>query len=200
MAVVKLSTAGLTNYAKYSSMLAGNAPFVASAYDLLETTTLSSSASSVTFSSLDTLAAGYAHLQIRSVTKGAANNFGNSRIGITFNGDTTGYSRHTLQGDGSSVVSQAAANSNRVDVSDATAESNASYAGVFGASIVDILDFSNTSKNTTVRSLSGSIMQNKAVTLNSGAWLDLAAVTSINLEAGNGDFVAGCRFSIYGVK
>jgi len=170
-----------------------------SAYDLLETTTLTSSASSVTFSGLGAYS-DYAHLQIRAVTKGAANNFGNSQIGITFNGDTSGYSRHTLQGDGSSVSSSGTANSNRVDVSDATAESNSSYAGVFGASIVDILDFSNTSKYTTVRALSGSIMQNKAITMNSGAWLDLAAVTSINLEAGNGDFVSGCRFSIFGLK
>ena len=200
MGVVKLSTAGILDYSKTSNFLSGNsAASYSTGFDLLETTNISTDTASVTLSGLSAYS-DYKHLQIRAVVKGNANNFGNSYIALTFNGVTSGYSRHRLEADGSSVSASGTGSAPGIYLNDATAESNSSYAGVFGASITDILDFSNPYKNTTVRSLTGSIMQNKSINLNSGSYPALTAVTSLTLTKGNGDFVSGSRFSLYGSK
>jgi hypothetical protein len=197
MAVVKLSTAGLTNYAKYSSMLAGNAPFSASAYDLLETTTLSSSASGVTFSGLDTLAAGYAHLQIRAVVRGVQS--GTATLKANLNGDTgSNYSYHRLEGNGSSVSSAGGGSIPFLSLGKVPGTSDSSE--VFAPAIIDILNFSSTSQNTTARALSGNVGDVNNIALKSGLWVNTAAVTSISFANSSGDMVAGTRFSLYGIK
>ena len=197
MAVVKLSTAGLTNYAKYSSMLAGNAPFSASAYDLLETTTLSSSASGVTFSGLDTLAAGYAHLQIRAVVRGVQS--GTATLKANLNGDTgSNYSYHRLEGNGSSVSSAGGGSISFLSLGKVPGTSDSSE--VFAPAIIDILNFSSTSQNTTARALSGNVGDVNNIALKSGLWVNTAAVTSISFANSSGDMVAGTRFSLYGIK
>ena len=169
------------------------------AYDLLETTTLATSASSVTFSGLGSYS-DYAHLQIRGVVRGdTAGGFYGAQI--QFNGDTgTNYVAHRLSGTGSSVTSTALTPRNSlfaVDHGGSTTTSNS-----FGVGITDILDFSNTSKNTTTRTLTGQV-DNLATRINlySGVWLDTSAITSISIKAqGSSDFVAGSRFSLFGIK
>ena len=203
MAIKSLKHSSLTDNAFYRSVLAGNGAYfpVYESDDFLEQVVLSTTASSVTFSSLGTYAtAGYKHLQIRTVAKGNANNFGNSSINLTFNGVTSGYSVHRIEANGSSVSAYGTGTRGRIDIWDATAESNASYAGVFGVSIIDVLDFSNSSKNTTVNCFTGSLMQNGTVNLGSGSYGATTAVTSLTLTASNGDFVSGSRFSLYGSK
>ena len=105
-----LSRSGLLTYQKYSSLLAGNNPYIPfiSDYDLLETEILTGTQSSVTFSSLNsTYGADYQHLQARCVWSGGGVV---SSLRIELNGDTgSNYSLHVLYGNGSSVLSAAAA-------------------------------------------------------------------------------------------
>jgi hypothetical protein len=71
--------------------------------------------------------------------------------------------------------------------------------GHFGAAIVDLLDPFETTKNSTIRWLSGSATDN--IRLGSGAWLNTASVTSILIDNRDGqNWVQGCRFSLYGLK
>jgi len=169
------------------------------AYDLLETTTLATSASSVTFSGLDTLAAGYAHLQIRAVIKtDRAGNLDNL-IG-RLNGDTgSNYSRHYLYGDGSSVGSASSTPVDRMYMGrlpgDRTADS-------FSPTIIDILDFSSSAKNTTLRTLNGNLDGTYATEIyfTGNAWFDTDPVTSIELYGNSSNLVSGSRFSLYGIK
>jgi hypothetical protein len=180
-------------------------PAAGGSYDLLETVSLSSSAASVSFSSLNTLAAGYKHLQVRYVTRGTAA-IQNRELRIRFNGDdATNYSAHTLSAysDGTLAVrSEAAANTTFARVGAIPAASLDS--NIFGAGVIDILDAFVGTKNPTVRTLygfmGGTASFSQEVGLTSGSRRNIAALTSLTIFAVTGDLAANSRFSLYGVK
>jgi hypothetical protein len=183
----------------FNSFSAGGG--AAADYELISTTVLSSSAASVTFSGLGTSAAAYKHLQIRVTARSTNGGAGNDGLWLQFNGDTgSNYAWHRLEGNGSSVSSGAGSSTTWMLQGLAARASQAS--GVFSAALIDILDFANTSKNTTSRSLNGSMTStNPSVALGSGVWLNTAAVTSATLKPDAGyDFLTGSRFSLYGLR
>jgi hypothetical protein len=74
-----------------------------------------------------------------------------------------------------------------------------STSGIFGALIVDVLDYTNTNKNKTIRALGAE--QNNAggfMDLDSGAYYSTNPVTSIQIS--NGPFVVNSSFALYGIK
>ena len=176
-------------------MLAGNGAFSPSSYDLLTTTTLTSSAASITFAGLGSYS-GYKHLQIRAVHRASAGEGPRIRL----NGDSgSNYGQHRLVGDGTSVSSAGFANSNVIPFG--STANNSTVANAFGVSVIDILDFGSSSKNTTVRFLQGEAQDNlRGIEFRSGVWLNTAAVTSVEISFFSASFVAGSRFSLYGLK
>lgn len=162
------------------------------AYELIETVVMPSNASSVTISSIPST---YKHLQVRTVAWNAATSSGLMRMWM--NGDTgTNYSAHRLQGNSSTV------NSNEYLNNPFT------YVGYYGGSnqagaapsIIDILDYTNTSKNKTIKAFTGIGNQNE-VALFSGLWMNTSAITSLTFKDNNNyQFNAGSRFSLYGIK
>ena len=166
-------------------------------FDLLETTTLTSSASSVTFSGLDAYS-DYKHLQIR-MTGRVDNTTAYNLYHMRLNGDSgSSYSRHALIGTGSVVDPSGASTQTLMGVGVAPGSSVTS--NVFNAAVIDILDFSS-SKNTTVRSLSGSAGGGlDSISLLSSAWYNTTAVTSIEIFRASYNFISGSRFSLIGVK
>lgn len=172
----------------------------AGSYDLLETQVLGTTASSVTFTGLGSYS-DYKHLQIRLASRNARIVGGSERLGLRMNSDTgTNYSMHRLEGTGSTINSFNSSPSTRIYIG--FNPRGAATDNEYGAAIVDILDFSSTNKYTTIRALGGgaSTFDNRIV-LNSGAWMNTNAVTSLTFTDDGGDnFTAGSRFSLYGVK
>lgn len=172
----------------------------AGSYELLQTTVLGSNAATVTFTSLGSYSA-YKHLQLRIVARTATTGSGaNDTISLQMNNATgANYAYHELSGNGTSVTS--AAGTSRSDILAAYTSSNDATASAFSAVVIDILDFSSVSKNTTTRSLSGRAQTSTRVSLLSGLWNNTAAVTEIDIfltSASN--FITGSRFSLYGIK
>ena len=167
-----------------------------SAFELISTQLISSATSSVTFSSIP---ATFKHLQIRMVARNATST---GSPDLTFNGDTGfNYATHWLYGTGSSVASAGNAIGDIPNIPlTAHMSGNTADANAFGVGITDILDYANTSKNTTVRSLGGRHQGSSSnfILIRSGFWNNTAAVTSIRI-AGN-DFAAGSRISLYGIR
>lgn len=195
MGIKSLSnSSGIVNFQKHQSMLAG---IELNKFHHLETVRLGSSAASVEFTNLGQYS-DFQHLQIRIAARaGGATNSDNIRL--RFNSDTTGYAYHYLYGDGSIVGS--GGNSNRAEILGGRITGSSSGSGIFGVSVVDILDPFETTKNTTVKSLSGATDgTSNTVWLFSGVWIDTSAVNSIDLVSGEVDFVSGSRFSLYGLK
>lgn len=167
------------------------------AFDLLETTTTSGSPSFITFSGLGSYS-GYKHLQLRIT---ARSDFGGGLNQLAFRINdvaTSSYAQHSLEGDGTSVTSDAFASRANMSAPDSIAGSGAS-ANIFGAAVVDILDFSSTNKNTTIRGLVGTAATDSKIMLFSGMYNSTDAVTSIRCTVTD-TWADNSRLSLYGVK
>lgn len=163
----------------------------APAYELISTTVLSTAQTSVTISSIPS---GYKHLQVRTMIY---NDNSNGLVRMRVNGDTTAanYRSHRLYGNGTSVQSTDYTGNPFMYVADLSAT-----ASTFAPGIIDILDYGVTTKNKTVRSLTGFYGAGD-VSMYSGLWMSTAAVTSLTfLDNANYQINAGSRFSLYGIK
>tara|TARA_R110000796_G_C14319561_1_gene407653 strand:- start:37 stop:609 length:573 start_codon:yes stop_codon:yes gene_type:complete len=174
------------------------------AYELLESVTLSSPASSVTFSGLDSYS-DYKSLQIRMVTRFDTSGFASHYM--NFNADEgANYTTHRLLGNGSSVSSYHFGTEDYIRLGDSERLTQ-SVADSFAPTIVDLLDFASTTKTTTARVLNGRTGgvsgASPRMNLSSGLWTSTDAVTSISFglpTVGSVNYVAGCRFSLIGVR
>jgi hypothetical protein len=178
---------------------AGAGPSAAGAYELLETVSVGTAVASVSFSNLDTnYGSTYQHLQIRTVVTHSG--AGGNALSMQLSGDTgANYAYHELIGNGSSASSSALTSQSSI-VGTVLMRQNISNTS-FAAGVIDILDAFETTKNKTIRSLSGHASTESIVGLTSGVRLNTAAVTSITLfSIGAANIVAGSRFSLYGLR
>jgi hypothetical protein len=160
----------------------------------------SGGAANVTFSSIPST---YKHLQIRGISRGTSGSF--DQIYAQINSDTgANYANHALYGDGSSAGVLAGANNTSFSIGANTGSTQPT--GAFGAIVIDILDYANTSKFKTIRALSGA---NGNTTQGyawfaSGLWRSTSAITSIKLErllsGSNNPLVQYSQFALYGIK
>jgi hypothetical protein len=162
------------------------------AYESIATTTLGSSTATITFSSIP---ATYTHLQLRWFSKNTSADYS---IRAQFNSDTAAnYSYHGLYGTGALPGVFNGVSQTFLQVGQ-NADSTAS---IFGSGVADILDYANTNKYKTTRTLSGYDKNGGgAVTFESGAWRSTSAITSISLFDAAGDFAQYSSFALYGIK
>jgi len=169
----------------------------AGSYELISTAYGTGSSGVITFSSLP---AGYKHLQIRYAAKSSWG-IAIGTMRLRFNSDSaSNYNYHRIYGNGSSVVSDADGGSiTEIDqfIIDGGATGNES---MFGAGIIDILDFASTTKNKTVRGFTGIKNSSQRLALSSGLWRSTSAITSLSLTAAVGNFSTTTRISLYGIK
>jgi hypothetical protein len=172
---------------------------IGSDYELIESQILGSTAASITFSSLGAYSAVYKHLQLRLMAR-SNGPFGDDAIRLRLNADTgANYSYHVLGGNGSTVTSGAA--TGQTGTFPVQIAGSSSAANIFGGGVIDILDAYSSTKNTTVRALSGLTGAANLILLRSGAWLNTASITTIGLTPIDGStFNVGSRFSLYGIK
>lgn len=175
-----------------AGMLGSGVAASTNSYESIATVTLSSSQSDITFSSIGT---NWKHLQIRG--RGFASSNGLS-FRLRFNSDSTAsYATHYLVGDGATV--SAGAITSTTSIIAGTAPESTTVAG---ALVCDILDYANTNKNKTTRSLAGADMNGAGgyATLYSGVWLNTNAITSVTLTLLANSFTSGSTFALYGIK
>jgi hypothetical protein len=188
----------INNEQWYRSMAAGQVT-VFSDYELIRTELITSNTATVVFSSLGDYASIYKHLQLRATVRtNRADTLDD--LSLRFNNDSTAlaYSLRLMQGNGSNVSLGGAEGQTRILVSYVPAANNT--ADTFGAIIADFIDPFSTTKNKNMRSLGGQFdASHRIIGEFSGAWYNTTAISSINLYS-NGNFVAGSRFSLYGIR
>jgi hypothetical protein len=189
MATTKLSDSGTLGN-KYENLSADNNYMETIASSLVG----AGGVSSITFSNIPQ---GYKHLQIRVLSRSST---AGTQVFLypQYNGDTgNNYTIHYLQGSGSSAAATAytpTAGNFAMDTPAASANAN-----VFGGSVIDILDYTNTSKYKTMRSLTGYDNNGSGfIDFMSGLWLNTAPITSITISGGT--IAQYSRFSLYGIK
>jgi hypothetical protein len=114
-----------------------------------------------------------------------------------FSGDANAaYLGHALAGDGSAVSSSSYLGYDAWEIGAIPAASTT--ANVFGSHIIDILDYTNTNKFKTIRSLIGYDANGSGnVSLRSGLWRNTGAITSISITYP--PFATGSRIDLYGI-
>jgi hypothetical protein len=178
---------------------------VTNSYESISTVTVGSGgASTVSFSSIPST---YKHLQIRFIAQSNRATYGTDNILIRLgNGsiDTAAnYSNHGLTGDGSTASAYGQAN-----VTQFSAQMTGSSAtSIYGAGVMDVLEYANTNINKTSRILSGAD-HNGAIAgyygqilFNSAGWRSTSAVTTIQFRPEFGSaFTQYSSFALYGIK
>ena len=168
-------------------------------FESIATVTVGSGgASSIQFTSIPST---FAHLQIRIVSRDTrATTYNN--VQLQLNSDTgSNYAAHALYGDGSSAQVQALTGQTSASGGGASASNNAT-ANIFGAGVVDILDYASSTKNTVVRSLVGvDLNGNGAAVIRSALWLSTSTVSSVTLfPQTSGAFAQHSTAALYGVN
>ena len=176
------------------------APASTNSFESIQTFTLGSSQSSISFTSIPST---YKNLQIRALarTDRAANP--QDFLQIRYNSDTGAYyAYHSLYGNGASAgasdTGTSTANPWSAIVAGATATTS-----VFGGFVADLLDYTNTNKYKTLRSFSGieNNDSNGRIYFQSNLWINTAAVTTITIAPVHGtNFVTNSSFALYGIK
>ena len=187
-----MAVISIKNKTKSGSLLVGNAPFIPTDYESIETVTVGSGGqSSITFSSIPST---YQHLQVRFMSL-----FTNARIDITFNADTgANYRYHLIQGDGSATYAEVGASTASIRV---WPNGNSTTSGTPNVGIVDIIDYKNTNKYKIAQILNGYDQNGTGIiSLNSGLWRNTNAITSITLATNTGNFAQYSSFALYGIK
>ena len=163
----------------------------ANSYESIATVSVGSGGTStITFSSIP---ATYEHLQLRVLYQLSSANW----INFSFNSDTTdaNYRTHDLRGDGSTASASSPGNQRLLLLQNVATASN-----TFGVGVVDILDYKNTNKYKTVRSLYGYDANGSGnIDLTSNLWMNTNAINTITITA-SPTIQQYTHFALYGIK
>lgn len=183
------------------SGMAGNPVIMPGSYESIASTTLTTSTSTITFSSIPST---YTHLQLRIMCKNTSTPNTGDYASLRFNSDSgMNYTYHRLKGDGATASAYAAATGTFDGVTlERIATSKSGFATeLHGVIICDILDYTNTNKYTTTRTLGGYDNNGSGeVLLMSALWTNTAAITSITLTTPSANFTQYSSFALYGVQ
>jgi hypothetical protein len=164
----------------------------------IATQTVTGSAAQITFSNIPQT---FTHLQVRIFGRDASATSINSSF-IVLNNAFADYAVHSLFGNGSSAGSTGG--TAQVLIPLPVLPGTSAAANIVGSIIVDILDYSNTNKNKTVRAIGGTDLNGSGqVSMTSGFRADTTAVTYITVGGAFTSpyaFAVGTRVDLYGIS
>lgn len=187
----------------FESVVAASAP--TTGFVSIATTTVGSGgASTITFSGIPSV---YKHLQIRALSRGTDAGNGGINVKLKMNNDSgSNYSWHlfdTYQGAANAVESIAGTTQTSIVSYVQSSAGNAS--NIYAGAVIDILDYQNTNKYKTTRTLfgydiNGSTSGYSYVGLYSGLWQSTSAITQIDLTCPSASFAQYSSFALYGIQ
>lgn len=172
----------------YASQISGH---LASPNSFESIATYSGGSGTISFTSIPST---FKHLQIRMTATGSTV----ADALIRFNSDSgANYFAHQMRGGGTSAQAYAYTSQNSMVITSNIGQSSSS----FNAAVCDILDYASTSKNKTLKSLTGyDLNGNGEIILWSGAWNNTAAISRIDIIMSSGTFGSNSSFALYGIK
>jgi hypothetical protein len=213
-----ITVSGLTDGTAYTFTVAGvnptgNSPLssasnsviptvLPTAYESIASLNGTGSSTSFTFTSIPST---YKHLQIRGIIREASGGATNGTLALQFNSSGNSLGRtHWNQAYGNGSWN-AGYDSGDMYIQYVSVGSNA-VADLYGHFIIDILDYSNSSKNKVIRNFYGVNANNNAASTqcigsNSNLWINTSAINAIRLVSGNGNpYTTLSNVAIYGIR
>ena len=196
MAIRRFGNSSITSAGGKSSKFWDQETSLGTFESIATATVDASGSSSITFSNIPQ---NYTHLQLRATARSSQADQ-SDQIGVRFNSDSNAnYAFHQVGANGSSVFSTGAGSQTTLVPIYITGSSSA--ANVFGSGIIDILDYSSTSKNKTIRAISGYDNNSLGYSLlRSGLWINTSAISTITCAPDSGNFVQYSQFALYGIR
>ena len=166
---------------------------MAKTYSAIQTITLSTTATSVTFSNIPQ---NYTDLKIAFSARTDTASATQVNLNLAFNGLTSSFSGKLLYGDGASAGSGSRSdNLNIALVPASTATSN-----TFGNSEIYIPNYtSGTNKSYSVESVSETNGTNAYAQVFAGLWSSSSNITQVTIAPNSGNFIVGSTCTIYGI-
>lgn len=176
----------------------GNYPRSNPSYESIATVNVSTAQSTISFTSIPST---FKHLQVRWLARSTATGGDSaSTLRMKLNSSAGTYRSHGLLGTGTSAIAGDSATSTGDWIYYAIPNASVT-ASMFGVGVIDVLDYTNTSKNTVSRMLAGFDKNGGGqVGLQSHLWVDTSAVTQIDFSLGTGNFTQYSSFALYGIK
>ena len=171
--------------------------------EAIATQYLEAAAASVTF---DDIPSTYEHLQLRMSTRAtqATNNQESIFLQLGDSGDSpvdtgSNYSMHYMKGQASTAG--AGAQTGQASIWLGKHPAGGAPAAWYSGITVDVLDYANTNKNTTIQSTGNQLTTGSSprVRFTSGLWDSTTAVNAI-LVMGDTGLRRGCEFTLYGLN
>lgn len=161
--------------------------------------TATPNSTSVTFSSIPQT---YKHLQIRGVVRSATYGGAADYYSIRINGDSGANYNASGLGCTNTSVSSFDRNGGQTEIFAGEFPGAVAGADQFGGIVIDIFDYTNTNKNKTIKFYNESIRYGQgSAGINSGLWVNAAAITSISLNGYfGGGFANYSQLALYGIK
>lgn len=183
----------------YSSASNSVTPTVPNAYESIASTTVGAGgASLVDFTSIPQT---YKHLQLRVLAR-STDTATSIEFDGRFNNDQSGsYSDQTIYASGGGSISTFNASGTSYMAFQRISGANTT-AGNFGAVIIDVLDYTSTSKGKTVRQIGGQVNNDTSSVAGytSNYWNNTSAITSFVLYPNTGNFAQHTVIALYGIK
>lgn len=149
----------------------------------------------------------YKHLQIRYIAKNDVTTYTDlDSLYISFNGvGGTSYSWYRLEGLWSGTVSSYGLPSTGNIWIGPNLTSSSTWANMFSAGIIEIVDYANTNKFKAVRKLGGATTNGAGnepgeLALTSGSFQSTSAITSISISKSGSNLAQYSHFALYGIK
>ena len=163
-------------------------------YESIQTVLVGSGGSaSISFTSIPST---FTHLQLRIIARSTAGGSAVTGMNCSINSSVNAVRNHYLYGNGSSTAA-AAQVANQIGWATGTSQT----ASAFATSIVDILDYANTSKNKTFRMLAGNDTNGAGdIALFSQLFDTTAAISTLTLSLNAGNFAQHSQAALYGIK
>jgi hypothetical protein len=160
-------------------------------YEPIATTTLSSAAANITFSSIP---ATYTDLKLVTVTTTGSTD----ETSIRLNSDSSNsYSYTRITGTGSAAGSARVTNANRLDIDGGSAVTDSTP----GLRIVDIFSYAGSTNKTMLVDTNADRDGAGGLLRSAGLWRNTSAVTSITIfTAGGTNLATGTTATLYGIK
>jgi len=197
MAIRSLKTGSFSR-----STQVGNTMIFPGSYESIATVVVpSGGSSSIAFTSIPST---YQHLQIRGIARSTTGTSGVNIMYFRFNSDSaSNYSAHNVYGNGSSAAALQTTGQTYGWMGRTSTPRTGNGASIFSGFVIDVLDYTSTNKNKTVKTITGSNNNSTtdAVELCSSLWFATpAAVNRIDLYDESGNFAEYSHFALYGVK
>jgi hypothetical protein len=174
-------------------------PAITNSYVSIATANGTGSSGTISFTGIPST---YSHLQLRSIGRGTqSGTFTNMtlRVGNGSIDSGSNYTYHRLFGSGSSITGDGAANqtSGLFGITGTGSGSNVYY-----TSVIDFIDYKDTNKFKTIKSLDGYDNNGDGyIFFQSFLWRSTSAITNIEITLGGGQSITtASQFALYGIK